>query len=224
MLVSALQGHQRWARHYDSHPNPLLSLETRVLGDLLPPIAGLRFLDVACGTGRWMTYLRQRGAHVFGVDVCAEMLAEAQRKPLARGRSVVGDATRLPFRSGAVDTVLCSFAVGYLADLQSAVAEMARVARPGARVIISDLHPERVSNGWTRSFRLGADVYEMEHFGPSLEQLRAAGQAGGLKLHTQIEACFGEPERPHFRGAGKEHVYFSLTGVSAVWVGIWTKS
>ena len=224
MLVSALEGHQRWAPHYDSRPNPLLSLEMRVLSDLLPPIAGQCFLDVACGTGRWMTYLRQRGADVFGVDVCAEMLAEAQRKPLARGRSAVGDATRLPFPSGAADTVLCSFAVGYLADLQSAIAEMARAARPGARVIISDLHPEGVSNGWTRSFRLGTDVFEMEHFGPSLEQLRAAGQAGGLKLHTHIESCFGEPERPHFRSAGKEHVYFSLTGVPAVWVGIWTKS
>jgi SAM-dependent methyltransferase len=224
MLVSALEGHQRWAPLYDSHPNPLLSLEMRVLSELLPPVAGQCFLDVACGTGRWMSYLHQRGAHVFGVDVCAEMLAEAQRKPLARGRSVLGDASRLPFRSGAVDTVLCSFALGYFAELQSAVAEMARVARPGARVIISDLHPERVSNGWTRSFRLGADVHEMEHFGPSPEQLRAAGQAGGLKLHTQIESCVGEPERPHFRAAGKEHVYFSLTEVPAVWVGIWTKS
>jgi ubiquinone/menaquinone biosynthesis C-methylase UbiE len=224
MLVSALEGHQRWAPHYDSHPNPLLSLEMRVLSELLPPIACQCFLDVACGTGRWMTYLRQRGAHVFGVDVCAEMLAAAQRKPLARGRSVVGDATRLPFPSGAADTVLCSFAVGYLADLQSAVSEMARAAKPGARVIISDLHPEGVSNGWTRSFRLGAQVYEMEHFGPSLEQLRAAGQAAGLKPRMQIESCFGEPERPHFRAAGKEHVYFSLSGVPAVWFGIWTKS
>lgn len=224
MLVSALAGHQRWAPHYDSHPNPLLSLEMRVLSELLPPIASQCFLDIGCGTGRWMTYLRQRGAHVFGIDVCAEMLAEAQRKPLASGRCVVGDATHLPFPSRVADTVLCSFAAGYLDNLQSALKEMARVAKPGARVIVSDLHPEGVSNGWTRSFRLGAEIYEMAHFGPSLEQLRAAGRAAGLKLQMQIDSCFGEPERPYFRSAGKEHVYFRLAGVPAVWSGIWIKS
>lgn len=223
MLISALAGHQRWAPHYDSHPNPLLSLETRILSELLSPIAFQCFVDVACGTGRWMTYLRRRGARVFGVDLCPEMLAEAQRKPLARGRSVVGDAARLPFPSGGADAVLCSFAAGYLAHLQSALTEMARIAKAGARVIVSDLHPEGVSAGWTRSFRLGAELYEMEHFSPSLEAIRAAGHCAGLTLQMQIEACFSEPERPHFRAAGKEHLYLNLAGVPAVWIGIWTK-
>jgi ubiquinone/menaquinone biosynthesis C-methylase UbiE len=223
MHVSALQGHQRWAPRYDSECNPLLALESRIVRHLLLPIRLKCFLDVACGTGRWMTYLAQRGARVFGVDACAEMLAEAERKPLARSRSIIGDAMRLPFATGIADTVLCSFAAGYFTDLKSALREMARAAKPGGKVIISDLHPGGVASGWSRSFRVGADLYEMQHFGPSVEELRSAGQDAGLQLHMQIDAWFGESERAHFRAMGKEKLYLQLVRTPAVWIGIWIK-
>lgn len=223
MRVSALEGHQYWAPSYDSESNPLLAVESRILRHFLWPIRSKCFLDIASGTGRWITWLAERGARVFGVDACEEMLAQAERKPLARNRSIIGDALRLPFATGIADTVLCSFAAGYFSDLKSAVAEMARAAKPGGKVIISDLHPEGVASGWSRSFRAGGELIEMQHFSPSVEELRAAGQDADLQLQTQIDVRFGESERVHFRAMGKENVYLQLARTPAVWIGIWIK-
>lgn len=224
MLVSVLEGHRRWAPHYDSMRNPLLALETRMVRALLEPIPfGCCCVDVACGTGRWMTRLGRGGASVFGVDACPEMLAEAQRKSFTRDRIVLGDAVRLPFASSIADTVLCSFAAGYLPDLKTAFSEMTRVAKPGAKVILSDLHPAGIASGWTRSFRLETEVYEMQHFARCEEQLRESAQHAGLGLHVQIDACFAEPERPHFQAMGKDDIYLQVAHKPAVWIAVWKK-
>jgi ubiquinone/menaquinone biosynthesis C-methylase UbiE len=224
MLVSVLDGHRLWAPYYDETCNPLLALETRILPDLLPPVAAQCFLDVACGTGRWTGYLSRRGARVFGVDLCEEMLARAEKKQCARGYSVIGDVAYLPFRSNFADTVLCSFAAGYFPCISVAVAEMARTAKQGARVIVSDLHPAAIAAGWTRSFRVGDDRYEIEHFAPSLNTICEAGKRAGLQLYLQTDFCFGDPERGYFRAAGKEQLYREICGKPAVWVGMWKKA
>lgn len=223
MRVSALEGHRLWAPYYDADTNPVLALESRALRALLSPIASKRFIDVACGTGRWMAYLRERGATVFGIDFCVEMLGEAERKPFLCGRSAVGEAASLPFNSDVADAALCSFAAGYFPDLERAVTEMARITKRGGRVIISDLHPEGVAAGWRRSFHFGSGVYEMEHFSPSVDDLRTAAECAGLQLHIQIEAHFGERERRLFRAAGKEQMFPKLAATPAVWMGIWIK-
>ena len=218
-----MEGHRLWAPVYDSKPNPLLALEGRVLRELLGPIPQRRFLDVACGTGRWMTYVHERGGIVFGADLCAEMLVEAHRKAVLRGTLVMADAGNLPFRSRFADVSLCSFAAGYLPNLDHAVAELARVTRTGGKVIISDLHPEGVSNGWTRSFRLGPAHYEMQHFAPSVDRLRNAGERAKLRFQNQFDTCFGPQERPLFIELGKERQFAQVSAIPAVWIGVWAK-
>ena len=86
MYATAIEAHRRWAPTYDSRPNALLALEQRVLAGALP--AAAVFLDVACGTGRWMRYFAGRGAVVFGLDACEEMLLQATAA--LRGPSDVG--------------------------------------------------------------------------------------------------------------------------------------
>src|ERR1700761_357969 len=171
-----------------------------------------------------MEYLSHRGACVFGADICGEMLAQAEKKQHSRGRSVIADIAQLPFPDNFADIVLCSLAAGYLPSIQSALAEMARAAKREGRVIISDLHPAGMSSGWTRSFRLGGNVYELENFSPSVAEICAAGDRAGLRLYMQSEFCFGEPERHYFREAGKEHLYRGLCGQPAIWVGVWKKA
>ena len=121
MRVTPIEGHRIWAAGYDRGPSPLLALETRVVLERLPALPGFRFLDVACGTGRWMRLAQQRGAQVSGVDLCPEMLREAARKPGLAGRLSIGDASRLPVVGGASDFTLCSFALGYVASLRKAL-------------------------------------------------------------------------------------------------------
>ena len=220
MQVAALEGHRIWSRTYDSGPNPLLALEMRVLGGLLPRMDGRRVVDVACGTGRWMSYARSRGAKVVGVDLCHEMLVQAVSKPGLAGSVALGSAERLPVADGVADIVLCSFALGYMP--LAVMGEMARIAAPGSMVVVSDLHPEAVAAGWTRSFRAGDVVYEMEHAAYSIAEILEAG--AGLDLVQQpASVCFGEPERELFFNAGKGHLFAAVAGIPAVWIGIWTR-
>jgi ubiquinone/menaquinone biosynthesis C-methylase UbiE len=223
MRVSALEGHRLWAPTYDAALNPVVALESRIMADLLRPISTKCFVDVGCGTGRWMLYVRECGAHAFGADASLEMLEQASRKRLLEGKLALADAGKLPFRSGAADVTICAFSAAYFPSLKNAVAEMARITKYGGRIVLSDLHPAGIAAGWTRSFRLGASVYEMEHLNPSLDEFHAAGREAGLHLHMQVEATFGDPERLIFRTAGREHMFAALSSVPAVWIGIWNK-
>jgi demethylmenaquinone methyltransferase/2-methoxy-6-polyprenyl-1,4-benzoquinol methylase len=95
--------------------------------DLAP--AG-RVLDLACGTGDLCRELRRSGLMPVGIDRSAGMLASARTTaPLVRG-----DALRLPFRTGALDGIVCGFALRNFAELPPMLGECARVLRTGGRL------------------------------------------------------------------------------------------
>jgi len=98
--------------------------------------AGDRVLDVACGTGVVARECVRRGARVTGVDLNEGMLKVARR--LAPDIDYVsGDAASLPFNDEAFDVVACQFALMFFPEPVRAVAEMARVLRPGGRIGLS---------------------------------------------------------------------------------------
>lgn len=222
--VAVKDGHRIWAPIYDAGPNPLLALETRLVLDRLSPMRAARFLDIACGTGRWMELAQERGARVFGVDFCAEMLREASRKPGLAGCVSLADACSVPVSDGAADLTLCSFAMGYFPSPHQAIAEMARVSGKGGRVVVSDLHPWALAAGWTRSFRSDGRIYEIDHHQHPIAAWEAAAESAGLALDWRLEGCFGEPEREIFRQAGKASLFAELSRVPALLAMSWTKS
>jgi SAM-dependent methyltransferase len=221
MLVSAREGHRIWSASYHATPNPLLALEARLLPEFIGPVAFRRVVDVAFGTGRWAARLAECGADVIGIDFCAEMLDCAPAR--VRSRLVLADAARLPIAPETADLTICSFAAAYFPDLERTVSEMARITKPGGRLVISDLHPAGVAAGWTRSFRADRVVYEMEHFGYSLEQMNCAARRSQLELDSERHACFGEPERAIFESAGKAENWNAVSEVPALWIGSWRK-
>jgi malonyl-CoA O-methyltransferase len=224
MNVSAMEGHRNWAASYDAGPNPLLALETRLLLERLSPTPPARFIDVACGTGRWMARAQNWGSRVFGVDFCPEMLLQASRKQGLSGSLALADACSIPLADGAADLTLCSFALGYLPSPQPAIAEMTRVSCPGGRVVVADLHPCALNAGWTRSFRSNGHNYEIDHYHHPNRAWDAAAEAASLTLDWRIEACFGEPERKIFREAGKDSSFQELSRIPALLAMCWTKA
>jgi ubiquinone/menaquinone biosynthesis C-methylase UbiE len=222
--VTAIEGHRIWAAGYDAGLNPLLALETRVLLEKLTALPCSRFLDIACGTGRWTHWARQRGHRVFGIDACPEMLFEAARKPGLAGRLALADACNVPLADGAADLTLCSFALSYVSSAHAAIAEMVRVTRLGARVIVSDMHPAALAAGWTRSFRSNGQVYEMDHHLHPIAAWESAAASAGLALEWRLDACFEEPEREIFAKAGKDSSFAELTRIPAVLAMCWSKS
>ncbi|MBI4215790.1 MAG: methyltransferase domain-containing protein [Chloroflexi bacterium] len=92
-----------------------------------------RILDVGCGPGAFAAALPE--LNLIGADRDAGMLREARRA--AAGRDFVrGDAGHLPFRDGACDGLLYLTSLDFVADIEGAVAEGARVLGPGGRVLV----------------------------------------------------------------------------------------
>jgi demethylmenaquinone methyltransferase/2-methoxy-6-polyprenyl-1,4-benzoquinol methylase len=100
---------------------------------------GDRVLDLAAGTGVSTIELARGGAMAVACDFSLGMLragrANRQRR---RVPFVAGDATRLPFRDGQFDAVVISFGLRNVSGVPEALREMARVVRPGGRLVICE--------------------------------------------------------------------------------------
>jgi SAM-dependent methyltransferase len=143
-------GYARWAGTYD-RPLRLFAIEAPPLRRLLDGLPPGAVLDAACGSGRHSAYLAERGHTVTGVDQSPEMLALAREK-VPGGRFLPGDLLSLPLDDGSVDAAVCALALVHVADVGSAIAELARVVRPGGRIVITDVHPVLVMLGWQAQF------------------------------------------------------------------------
>ena len=103
-----------------------------------------RVLDVGCGMGTDVFDLAERvgtSGQVTGVDVSASLIAEARKRAAGRKLPVtfaVGDAQALQFADGAFDAVRTERMLMHVPDADRALAEMARVLRPGGRLAVFD--------------------------------------------------------------------------------------
>jgi demethylmenaquinone methyltransferase / 2-methoxy-6-polyprenyl-1,4-benzoquinol methylase len=107
-------------------------------------------LDVCCGTGDLAFELRRRigpDGRVVGSDFSEPMLELARRKSGELGLPVEfgwADALELPYGDGSFDAVTIGFGARNLADLPRGLSEMARVLRPGGRLVILEItRPQR---------------------------------------------------------------------------------
>jgi demethylmenaquinone methyltransferase/2-methoxy-6-polyprenyl-1,4-benzoquinol methylase len=96
-----------------------------------------RVLDVACGTGDLsLTLFEITGAGVVGTDFCRPMLDIAAGKMSGRIRFIEGDALDLPFRDGTFDVATIAFGLRNLSNVESGLAELSRVLKPGGWVAV----------------------------------------------------------------------------------------
>ena len=106
-------------------------------------------LDLGAGTGKLTTRLVERGLQVIAVDPIAEML-EMLRTALPDTPALLGSAEQIPLPDNAVDAVLVAQAWHWF-DQEQAVAEIARVLRPGGRLgVLWNTRDER--SGWVKDF------------------------------------------------------------------------
>ncbi|MGY1824589.1 class I SAM-dependent methyltransferase [Geodermatophilus sp. SYSU D00079] len=124
-------------------PEGLRESEAHLLGD----VTGRRVLEVGCGSAPCARWLRRAGADVVALDLSAGMLARAAE--LNRGSGVAvplvqADVGALPLTDASVDLACSAFGgLPFVADVGGALAEVARVLRPGGRFVASVNHPMR---------------------------------------------------------------------------------
>ena len=129
---------------YDRSPLRFFRLVASRLVELADVQRGQQILDVATGTGAAALAAALcvgRTGRVTGVDIAAEMLAQARRNVTAADLSNVelheADAEALPFQAGTFDAVICASSIFFLPEMQAGPREWARVAKPGGRVAFS---------------------------------------------------------------------------------------
>lgn len=113
----------------------------------LGPVRGRDVLEVGSGAGQCSRWVAARGGRPIGLDLSWRQLQHSRRideQTQVRVPSVLGTATHLPFADATFDVVFSSFgALQFVSDLDVALAETARVLRPGGRFAFSITHPTR---------------------------------------------------------------------------------
>jgi len=127
------------ARRYDL-TNTVLSLGKdrawrRATRKALDIGAGDAVLDLAAGTAVSTVELQKSGAWCVAADFSVGMLGAGRARQVPK---VAGDATKLPFGDGVFDAVTISFGLRNVVDYRLALREMARVTRPGGRLVICE--------------------------------------------------------------------------------------
>lgn len=209
--LDAGAGYAVWSGAYDSLPNSFIEVEEPVVHGLLDAGPVGTALDAACGTGRQTVALTARGYRTIGVDQSPDMLAHARRKaPDAEFRE--GRLEALPLPDASVDLALSTLALTHLADPGPGVAELARVTRPGGRVIVSDLHPFVITLQGQCHFVAGDDAlaFVRNYVHQASDYFRAFTDAG-----LTVRACF----EPVFNGrlASGGYEEFIAEAARAAW-------
>lgn len=116
--------------------------------------AGEKVMDLATGTGVTAISARERGAQVTGVDLTPELLSVARHRAKEAGFADIdfreGDAEALPFPDASFDVVLSTCGHMFAPDQPKVAAELARVTRPGGRVVFLAWTPEGGLGSWFR--------------------------------------------------------------------------
>ncbi|MBY0399740.1 class I SAM-dependent methyltransferase [Myxococcota bacterium] len=120
-------------------------------------------LDAGCGEGRHCFGSQNRGANVVGLDLDlasmrmpGKVLAKQGRAKGRLGAMLQGDAFHLPFADASFDRVICSEVMEHVHDYRAAARELARVAKPGAKIAVTI--PTATSENLY--LRLGDDYFE----------------------------------------------------------------
>ena len=103
--------------------------------DRLALPSGSHLLDLAAGTGDFTRLATDRGMTVVSADLSIGMLQAGR----GTTRAVEADAAHMPFADATFDGLVCGYALRNFTDLAGAIAEMARVVRPGGRLAILEV-------------------------------------------------------------------------------------
>lgn len=184
------------------------------------PQAGERGLDVCSGTGDLCFALQGAGATMTGADFCAPMLQHTHKKQPSSGRRsdfLAADAMNLPFGDNQFDFATVAFGIRNVAEPIVALREMARVVRPGGRVVVLEFCKPRVP--------VFSSLYRF-YFGRILPKLgkwiSGAKNDAYRYLHDSVQAF---PERAAFlelmreAGLGTPRQRLLTGGIAAIYRG-----
>ncbi len=166
---------QRWHRYWDkkarSYDREMRFMERTLFGDSRSWACSQAHgdvLEVAVGTGLNL-HAYPPDVRLTGIDLSEGMLALARARARDLGRDVElrqGDAHALPFTDAVFDTVVCTFGLCAIPDIDAALDEMTRVLKPDGKLILVDhvASSSRIARGVQRAYEVITVPMASEHF------------------------------------------------------------
>lgn len=163
---------------------------------------GKDVLDVGTGRGRFAISFALEGANVYAMDISKEMLQLAKNESDGAGARIEfqqGDAENLPYDDESFDIVTCMETIMHLPDPQKAIHELARVARPGAKIAVSMNNTLSLTN-FVLSVQIHAHLYRILkkrlkiHWTYTTGRFRKFLDEAGLKIEKSYGIGLIQPE------------------------------
>jgi ubiquinone/menaquinone biosynthesis C-methylase UbiE len=151
-LVMGEDPYRKFASRYDAIFEPM-NRNLRSLGlKMYPPKAGMKVLDVGCGTGVHLDKYLSADCEIHGIDSSPSMLEVAKKRLGDRAELYLGDATDMPYENRLFDLVISMLALHEMGPgtRSSVIGEMKRVLKGDGRILLIDYHPGSIRSlkGW----------------------------------------------------------------------------
>ncbi len=178
------QAYDDWAASYDADRNATRDLDAAVVRNAHLPVAGADVVELGCGTGKNTVWLAARARTVLALDFSAGMLARGRERVKAASVRFVQHDIRSawPAPVESVDLVMGNLVLEHIKDLMPVYAEAVRVLRPGGRLWLCELHPERQ--------RLGSQAHFTDNATGAKIHVPAFRHTASEYVNTGIDAGF----------------------------------
>jgi ubiquinone/menaquinone biosynthesis C-methylase UbiE len=144
--------YRKTARFYDAMVAPFNKSLRGYAVKVARPEAGMKVLEVGCGTGANLALFAEAGCEITGVDLSPAMMDVARRKLGDRADLRLGDAADMPFSDNSFDLVLSFLTLHEMppASRTPVMNEIVRVAGADGKVLLVDFHPGPIHfpKGW----------------------------------------------------------------------------
>jgi malonyl-CoA O-methyltransferase len=219
-ILTPKEAYELWAPTYDERENnAVLLTEEQAILPIFDRIqmANKRVVDFGCGTGRHILHCLDRNAReIVGIDISDAMLSEARRKIKdPRVLFVQSPLDKLPLAEVLFDVGIASLVLSHLQVLGPSIHEMARVMRPRAKLLVSDIHWKFNERRWQRTFHpRNAPTQRVapENYCHSLAGYEDAFRQNHLVVDKFSEPPLNSSLRPCFERSNMIEVYERYLG------------
>lgn len=205
-IGSIKSAYRRQARYYDRIFGPIFEPGRKKALEMMQPLNGKRVLEVGVGTGISLPQYPQ-DCEIVGIDVSREMLDIAERRRREEGLENVEallemDAENLSFREDSFDLVIAMYVASVVPNPDQLMAEMARVCRPGGRILVVNHFASR--NPVIRVLEKGiSPLSHLLGFRPTMDLSELPEPEGFQCEGVHPTNLFGYWKLVNFNGAGQ---------------------